>query len=70
MTKKLYRSKENVLVSGVAGGVAEYYDVDPTIVRLIGIFIAIITGVIPLALMYLLSVLMVPKHPFSQSHES
>lgn len=59
--KKLYRSDDNMLIGGVAGGVAEYYEVDPVMVRLIGIFVAIITGIIPLALMYLLSVMVIPK---------
>ena len=61
MTKKLYRSEQNQILGGVAGGVSEYFEVDPVIVRLIGIFIAIITGIIPIALMYLLSVFVIPK---------
>jgi len=32
--KKLYRSKENRMICGVCAGVAEYFNVDPTIVRL------------------------------------
>ena len=59
--KKLYRSEENKLITGVAGGVAEYYEIDPVIVRLVAIFVTIITGVIPMALLYLLSVLVIPK---------
>ncbi len=61
MAKKLYRSSDNQLVSGVAGGVAEYYEVDPVIIRLVAIFITIITGIIPMALMYLLAALVIPK---------
>lgn len=33
MTKKLYRSRQNKLLAGVAGGIAEYFDIDPVIVR-------------------------------------
>lgn len=61
MEKKLYRSEQNAIISGVAGGIAEYYEMDPVIVRLIGIFIAIVTGIVPVALMYLLSVVVIPK---------
>ena len=35
MQKKLYRSKSNRMLVGVCGGVAEYFDIDPTIVRAI-----------------------------------
>lgn len=59
--KKLYRSDSNQLVSGVAGGVAEYYEIDPVIVRLIGVCMLVMAGIMPFALMYLLAVVVVPK---------
>ena len=34
MQKKLYRSKSNRMVAGVCAGVAEYFNIDPTVVRL------------------------------------
>ena len=34
-TKRLYRSRDNRMISGVCAGLAEYVDVDPTIVRLL-----------------------------------
>ena len=34
MEKKLYRSKTNKKIFGVCGGLAEYFDIDPTLVRL------------------------------------
>lgn len=34
MSKRLYKSNENRMVNGVCGGVAEYFDIDPTLVRL------------------------------------
>jgi len=61
MTKKIYRNQENQLVAGVASGVGDYFGIDPVIVRLVGIFIAIITGIIPFALMYLLAAIVIPK---------
>jgi len=33
--KQLYRSKKNKIIAGVCGGIAEYLDVDPTIIRLL-----------------------------------
>ena len=35
MQKKLYRSKSNRMLVGVCGGVAEYFGIDPTVVRVI-----------------------------------
>lgn len=32
--KKLYRSRENRMICGVCGGVAEYFNIDPTLIRL------------------------------------
>lgn len=32
--KKLYRSDENKMLAGVCGGIAEYFGVDPTLIRL------------------------------------
>ena len=34
MSKKLYRSRKDRKISGVCAGIAEYFDIDPTIVRL------------------------------------
>lgn len=33
--KKLYRSKKNRMIGGVCGGLGEYFDVDPTLIRLL-----------------------------------
>ena len=34
MNKRMYKSNENKMVDGVCGGIAEYFDIDPTLVRL------------------------------------
>lgn len=34
MNKRLYKSNENKMVCGVCGGIAEFFDIDPTLVRL------------------------------------
>ena len=34
MDKRLYKSNENKMVDGVCGGIAEYFGIDPTLVRL------------------------------------
>lgn len=42
--KRLYRSKTDRKVCGVCGGIAEYLDIDPTIIRLICLILCCCTG--------------------------
>jgi len=54
--KKLYRSTTDKKLAGVCGGLAEYTDTDPTIWRLVFVFLALpggLPGVIPYILMWL-----------------
>ena len=57
MEKKLYRSNTNKMLCGVCGGIGEYFNIDPTIVRLIwSIFIC--SG--PSILAYFIAALIIP----------
>jgi phage shock protein C len=44
MRERLYRSRKDKMVAGVAGGLAEYFDIDPVIVRIVFIAAALLTG--------------------------
>ena len=44
MTKKLYKSNENKLVAGVCGGIGEYLNIDPTLVRLVRVLFCALGG--------------------------
>ena len=58
--KKLYRSDEDKILGGVCGGLGEYFDIDPTLVRLIFILLGLHgSGVI----LYLVAWLLIPKKP-------
>lgn len=59
MEKKLYRSKTNVMVSGVCAGIGEYFNIDPTIIRLITIFAGLWFNVLAI-LAYFICVVVVP----------
>ncbi len=63
MIKRLYRSKENKILAGILGGVGEYFDTDPVLVRLIYLIILIATGVVPGILIYILAIFVVPERP-------
>jgi phage shock protein C len=59
--KRLYRSMKNKILGGVCGGIAEYYNMDPTIVRLLWVFFSLMFGVGILA--YLIAWIIVPRAP-------
>lgn len=59
--KKLYRSKKNRIIAGVCGGVAEYFDWDPSIVRLVYVLLTVFTGFAPGILAYLLAWIIIPE---------
>ena len=58
MQKQLYRSRKNKIISGVAGGLAEYFDIDPVIIRILFVLATIAWGVSLLA--YILLWIIVP----------
>ncbi len=60
--RRLYRSRDRQL-AGVAGGMAEYMDIDPTIIRIAWILITIFSGGLAL-IAYLLLALIIPSSPY------
>ncbi|MGN1279815.1 MAG: PspC domain-containing protein [Limosilactobacillus sp.] len=59
MKKRLTKSKDKVFL-GVCGGLANYFHVDPTIVRLIVLVLLVMTGFFPIGLIYLVAALIMP----------
>lgn len=57
--KRLYRSKNDALLGGVCGGIAEHLGVDPTLVRVVFAVLAVVSGVG--ILIYLLLWLIIPR---------
>ena len=60
MTKKLYRSVKQKVIGGVCGGIAEYFDIDVSIVRLLFIAVALISAIIPIGIFYIIAWIIVP----------
>ena len=60
-TKQLYRSKTNRVFAGVIGGIGEYFDVDPVILRLLWVLITVFTGFIPGVVIYIAAIFIVPE---------
>ena len=59
--KKLYRSNTDRKLCGECGGFAEYFDLDPTIIRLIFVFLTLFGG--GGVLIYLICALVIPNNP-------
>lgn len=61
MDKRLYKSSTNRVLCGVCGGIGEYFNVDPTIIRLI--FLILICGWGSGLLFYLIAAVIIPETP-------
>ncbi len=61
MDKKLYRSDIDKKICGVCGGIAEYFSIDSTIVRLLWVLATLFAGCGILA--YIVAALVMPNHP-------
>jgi phage shock protein C len=60
MAKKLYRSTSQKMIGGVCGGLAEYFDMDVSLVRLVFVAVCLMTAVLPMTLFYLIAWIVVP----------
>ena len=63
MAKRVYRSKENRVCAGVLGGLGEYFEIDPVILRVIWLAITIFTGFVPGIVVYILAIFVMPIGP-------
>jgi len=59
--KRLYLSGTDKKIAGICGGIAEYMEVDPTIVRIVVVVVAILTGVLPFVIGYLIAWMIMPS---------
>lgn len=60
--KRLYRSKRDKVLGGVCGGIAEYFEIDPVIVRLVWVLFTLVSmgfGIIA----YIVAWIIVPEEP-------
>ena len=59
MDRRLYKSNENKMIDGVCGGIAEYFGVDPTLIRLAWVVFSLLGGSGLLA--YILAAIIIPR---------
>ncbi|MCX6137312.1 MAG: PspC domain-containing protein [Ignavibacteriales bacterium] len=63
--RRLYRSRTNKILGGVCGGMAEYFDVDPVIMRVLFLLLALFGG--SGLFLYIASLVIIPRKPLPQS---
>lgn len=61
MQKKLYKSNNDRKLTGVCAGIAEYFDIDPTLIRLGWVFATLLAGAGIIA--YIIAAIIIPNKP-------
>ena len=61
--KKLYISDNNSMIWGILAGIAEYFETDPTLLRLGYVIITLITGIFPGIITYIIAYFIIPDRP-------
>jgi phage shock protein C len=59
--KRLYKSQKNKIIAGVCGGIAEYLDVDPVLIRLVAVLFFFTGGATLIA--YIVGMIIIPNQP-------
>jgi phage shock protein C len=59
--RKLYRSQENRMIGGVCGGMAEYFSIDPNLMRILWVILAFLGG--SGIIVYIASLVIIPNNP-------
>ena len=59
--KKLYRSS-NRIMAGVCGGIAEYFDIDPTLIRVAYVVLSLFSAAFPGVLLYIILMILIPNY--------
>lgn len=61
MEKKLLRSAHNKVIGGVCGGIGEYCNVDPTVIRVLYAVLTFFGAVFPGLILYLILLVLIPS---------
>ena len=59
--KKLYRSSNRVM-AGVCGGIAEYFDIDPTLIRVAYVVLSLFSAAFPGVVLYIILMILIPNY--------
>lgn len=67
MKEKLYRSRKQKIIAGVAGGLADYFNIDPVIIRIVFVVLTILHG--SGILIYFILWIAIPEEPFDVAYD-
>lgn len=65
--KKLYKNEHDEVLTGIIGGIGEYFAVDPTVLRIAFVVLVLITGIFPGVIAYIIAYFIIPERPHSLS---
>jgi phage shock protein C len=60
MAKKLYRSASDKMIGGVCAGLADFMELDVSLVRLVFVALVLVTAIFPMVLFYVIAWIVVP----------
>ena len=66
MAKKLYRSSKQRMIAGICGGLAEYFDMDVNIMRLLFVAVSLLSVLFPMVIFYIIAWIIVPEEEKSK----
>lgn len=66
MREKLFRSRRTRVIAGVAGGLAQYFNIDPVIIRILFVVLTVMHGMGPV--IYIILWIAVPEEPFAKAY--
>lgn len=59
--KKLVRSRKNKMIAGICAGIADYFNLDPTLVRIVYVLVSIFSIAFPGILVYIILWVIIPE---------
>lgn len=62
--KKLYRSRDNRMIAGVCGGLGEYFNVDPTLIRLAWALVSVPLALFGGVIAYVIAAIIIPERRY------
>ena len=66
--KKLYRSQKDCIIAGIASGLGEYFEVDPVLIRILFVFLALINGLG--IIFYFILIFVMPKEHLKEAPQT
>ena len=61
--RRLFRNRDDAMLAGVCAGLGRYFGVDPVLVRLILVALALVSAVLPALIFYLAAWFLIPQEP-------